>query len=117
MSKWIHQSTDIWHLIISFLEYTPHTARLGRTCHTLDRIPNWYERSGHTQPHDRWDIVEGTVRNVNYGICRHSRDGKSFEIPSMGVDSWGRMIRIKFLFNSSNVPFLIIHKMVRVERT
>jgi hypothetical protein len=52
----LHQPRDILYSIISFLEYTPDTARLGRACKTLDCIPNWYERSGHRQPHQVHEI-------------------------------------------------------------
>jgi hypothetical protein len=52
------QPRDILYLIISFLVYTPDTAALGRTCKTLDRIPQWYERSGHCSPHNWYKVSE-----------------------------------------------------------
>jgi hypothetical protein len=48
------QPRDILYLIISFLAYTPDTARFGRVCKYIDSIPGWYERSGHVQPHDEY---------------------------------------------------------------
>jgi hypothetical protein len=68
----LHQPRDILYSIISFLEYTPDTARLGRACKTLDRIPNWYERSWHRQPHQLHRI-----ENTNYFYFEDGRITRS----------------------------------------
>jgi hypothetical protein len=57
------QPRDILYLIISFLAYTPDTAVLGRTCQTLDHVPQWYEHSGHCQPHNEY--VQNSARYVD----------------------------------------------------
>jgi hypothetical protein len=56
MDRLSSQPRDILYLIISFLAYTPDTAALGRTSQTLDRVPQWYERSGHHQPHNEYEV-------------------------------------------------------------
>jgi hypothetical protein len=44
--------SDLLRLIVSFLVYTPDTARLSRVNRTLDRTPRLYPSSAHRYPHD-----------------------------------------------------------------
>jgi hypothetical protein len=91
------QPRDILHCIIAYLIYTSDTARLGRTCKRLDRVPNWYERSGHLHPHETF-FVFGTVSHYYVdgrmveGIANDSYDDGTTQYcgsrTSQKIESW-----------------------------
>jgi hypothetical protein len=66
------QPNDVLYLIASFLEYTPDTARWGRTSQRFDTIPRWYERSGHRSPHNKYVVITCSER----GLLSYYEDGK-----------------------------------------
>lgn len=60
-------NVDLIRFLISFLAYTPDTARLSRCCKALNQVDRLYEFSGHKKPHGmvkikrkKWESITTT---------------------------------------------------------